>query len=203
MEERESEKHPADRGLVGTSVRVSRIITRCGYWLSPVDLDGTALNNAAVDYLAKQLDLSREAVESVIFATSSRGIQDTKDWRRWGERGDAPRRLYEHYTPQLKNVYRIVRQEWLDGERGKKHEHPINLRTFWYADADEYSLTIDSIATRQIGYYHAGGWTGGYDWEEFDGPYLDVRNTQTLYVARWNWPGKRKVYIHPLDVKGT
>lgn len=211
MEERENEKHPIDKSLIGKTVFPFRIIVRCGYWISPVDLDGRELNEAAIDYLAKKLGLNSEVIEGVVYGMTPSGLSYITQCDREKPPGYIAEKVEagqfgidDRYVHQLRNVYRKVRQHWLDKERSQKpQEHPINLRTFWYADVERLDFTITGIVTRQIGKYNSGGWSGGYDWEEFDAPYLHTTNTQRLYVAKWLFYENRKIYIHPLDIEGT
>ena len=189
MEEREQEETKADASLVGSTVTASRVIVRCGYWISPLDLDVKELNDAEIRYVAVNSGvLNMRDVERVLLQVC----------------GDDPNidRMRDTYYSALRYVYKRVRDYWMHSVRGSYTlEHPINLRTFWYTDVEPRPFEITRVTRKQIGTYQQGGMTSGY-WTGYEDypPHPKVQASHALDATRWTPRSRRTIYIHPLDV---
>jgi len=201
MKEREKVTTPITQKFkMGDWLLAKRIIVRCGYYNSPLDMPDDLVREQTIDKIwhkaneiaavkngqmqewmlrslnhnldKEQYTISREAVLNTINAAGGgRDIDDV-----------------------LHTLAYEVRGPWLDEQNKTLPTDARWLRTFWYVDRD-YMGQFEQMRNRFIGYRQSGG---PCDEEGCDPPYLSVIGHQMLYKVTWGWA--TEAYIHPLDL---
>lgn len=208
LPEREKTKTPYDKALVGKRVSFKKIVIRTGYRLTPqdpfpTDSLGEETDAMCVKYLAQKSGKAEDVIKEVVDALDLRNPYKHVRYNVLGMAMNAMKnRYYERKLPEN-----------------------LNLRTFWYVD---YDSKIDDFATversmhgtardvvhRQVGIRNPGSHYGGWDYEDYDPPFLDLKLTQPLYRVDLDWlPSSWRiktrtgwlgytVFVHPADIIG-